>query len=99
DEVTDTLFYDKGQVINTTHGPEPRFVARYLLNETSAVKAGYSRTRQYIQMASNATAGNPTDRWIPSDTYIKPQTADQVSLGYFKNFLGGKIEASAEIYY
>lgn len=99
DEVIDTLFYKKVKVINTYHGPEPRFTARYLLNESSALKAGYSRMRQYIQVASNATAGNPTDRWIPADTYIKPQTADLFSIGYFKNFLNGNIETSAELYY
>lgn len=99
DEVIDTLSYKSGTVINTYHGPEPRFVARYLLTESSALKVGYSRMRQYIQVASNATAGNPTDRWIPADTYIKPQTADLFSLGYFKNFLEGNIETSAELYY
>lgn len=99
DEVIDTIFYEKVKVINTYHGPEPRFMARYLLNESSAVKVGYSRMRQYIQVASNATAGNPTDRWIPADTYIKPQTADLFSVGYFKNFLNGNIETSAELYY
>lgn len=99
EEVIDTLYYDRGEIINTYHGPEPRFVARYFLDEHSALKVGYSRTRQYIQVASTATAGNPTDRWIPADTYIKPQVADLFSAGYFRNFMDGKIETSVELYY
>lgn len=99
EEVVDTLYYDRGEVINTYHGLEPRFVARYFLDESSALKVGYSRTRQYVQVASTATAGNPTDRWIPADPYIKPQIADLFSAGYFRNFMEGNLEASVEFYY
>jgi hypothetical protein len=55
--------------------------------------------RQYLQIASNSTAGLPIDRWVPSDSYLKPQIADQVALGYFKNFDDNTYEASVEVYY
>jgi hypothetical protein len=37
--------------------------------------------------------------WLPTTNNIKPQLADQVALGYFRNFKQNKYEASAEIYY
>lgn len=50
-------------------------------------------------MLSNTTAVAPTDIWKLSDTYIKPQVADQYSVGYYRNMRGGSLEFSAEAYY
>ena len=55
--------------------------------------------RQYIQTLSNTTAIAPTDIWKLSDTYVKPQIGDQISIGYYKNLEGGLIEMSVEAYY
>lgn len=98
-DVKDTLTFKKYEIMNTYHGPEPRLMARYSLSKTSSLKGGYSRMRQYIQVVSNATAGQPTDRWVPADKYIRPQAADQISIGYFKNFSDDQFEASVELYY
>ncbi|MEO9802959.1 MAG: TonB-dependent receptor [Reichenbachiella sp.] len=98
-EITDTVRYESRELINYHGGFEPRIAARYLLNETSSLKASYNRTRQYLQIASNSTAGLPIDRWIPSDSYIKPQIADQIALGYFRNLNENKFEISVEAYY
>lgn len=99
EEITDTIRYSSRELINTHGGLEPRLSARYLLNNTSSIKASYNRTRQYMQIASNSTAGLPIDRWIPSDSYIDPQIADQVAVGYFRNFDNNKFEVSVEGYY
>ncbi len=37
--------------------------------------------------------------WLPSSNNVKPQIADQVSLGYFRNFNNNKFETSVEVYY
>jgi len=42
---------------------------------------------------------SPTDTWILSNTYIKPTIADQVALGYYRNFAHNGIETSIEAYY
>ena len=34
-----------------------------------------------------------------SDTYIKPQTGGQASVGYYRNFAKNKLEFSTEVYY
>lgn len=99
EEIIDTVRYDSRELINHHGGFEPRISARYLLNESSSLKASYNRTRQYLQIASNSTAGLPIDRWIPSDSYVKPQIGDQVALGYFKNLNDNKFEVSVEGYY
>src|SRR5258708_33812334 len=54
---------------------------------------------QKIKTIPNTTAIAQTDIWKLSDTYIKPQLGDQISLGYYKNLEGGLVEMSIEGYY
>ena len=97
--VSDTLHYGKGEVFNTEINPEPRVAAMYQVDEHSSVKASYSRTVQYAQVASSATGGLPFDVWFPVSPNVKPQKCDQFALGYFRNFLNDAIETSVEVYY
>lgn len=97
--IIDTISFGKGRSISRYHGPEPRFFLRYLTGKKSSIKISYTRMRQYIQMLSNTIAIAPTDTWKLSDTYIKPQLADQYAIGYYRNLKGGAIEFSAEAYY
>lgn len=97
--ITDTLYYDRFEKVKLYHGLEPRLGARLLVSETSSIKASFNRMRQYLQIASNSTAGLPIDRWIPADTYIKPLIGDQVALGYFHDFKQSAFETSVEFYY
>ena len=98
-EVVGEDVYEDGDIINTYWGLEPRLGMKLQLSEKSSVKASYSRTRQYVHLAQNSTAGSPLDLWFPSSPNVKPQIADQYSLGVFRNFANDCIEASAEIYY
>ncbi|MBI9066540.1 MAG: TonB-dependent receptor [Salinivirgaceae bacterium] len=98
-EVIDSSTHKAGDVYNVYQGLEPRFGAVYQLNDISSIKASYSRTRQYIHMASNSTGGTAFDIWVASNPNIKPQVADQVAVGYFRNFWFNQLEASAELYY
>ena len=95
----DTMHYGKGEVFNTEINPEPRVAAMYQVDEHSSVKASYSRTVQYAQVASSATGGLPFDVWFPVSPNVKPQKCDQFALGYFRNFLNDAIETSVEVYY
>jgi len=96
--ITDTTSFSGGKTIATYHGAEPRFSARYLITKKTSVKISYTRMRQYIQMLSNTIAIAPTDTWKLSDSYIKPQVADQYAFGLYQNLNPG-IELSAESYY
>jgi len=98
-EVIETTKYSGGTVIKTYSGPEPRFTATYRLNEVSSAKLSYARNRQYIHLLSNTAASTPFDIWHPSTAIVKPQIADQVATGYFRNFRDNGYETSMELYY
>ena len=97
--VLDTTTFAKNEVVETYVIPEPRFTASYILNEAASIKGGYARNAQFLHLISNSTSASPTDLWIPSSKNVKPQIADQVSVGYFQNLKNNKYEMSAEVYY
>jgi hypothetical protein len=94
-----TEFYSKNKTIVSFDNFEPRFSVAYELNQNQSVKASYNRMVQYLQLISNTASPTPLDVWTPSDNYIKPQIADQVALGYFKNFKDDNYSLEAETFY
>ncbi|WP_439482702.1 TonB-dependent receptor [Cyclobacterium plantarum] len=98
-QVTDTLEYRFGEKMQHYQGLEPRLAVRYLLGEGTSLKGSYNRNYQYIQVASNSSAGLPIDRWVPAGKYILPIRGDQVSAGIFQNLRNNQWEVSLEGYY
>ncbi|NVJ85597.1 MAG: TonB-dependent receptor [Algoriphagus sp.] len=98
-EVIDSVRYDRFENIQFYQGLEPRLAFRYLINDRFSIKSAYNRNFQYVQIASNSSAGLPIDRWILADRYVSPIRSDQVSLGFFRNFQENKWELSIEGYY
>ncbi|MBW6460347.1 MAG: TonB-dependent receptor [Bacteroidales bacterium] len=98
-KMKDSTVYSSGDFYNTYSGLEPRLGITFLLNEASSLKASYSHTYQYLQLAQNSTAGTPLDIWFSASPNVMPQAADQVAAGYFRNFRKNTIETSVEIYY
>ncbi|WP_405607439.1 carboxypeptidase-like regulatory domain-containing protein [Polaribacter sp. Asnod1-A03] len=97
--ITDIKIYDDNEVIKTYGGPEIRSSLRYSLTKSFSLKAGFNSTYQYIHTLSNNTTASPTDTWRLSNLNIKPQQANQVSFGLFKNLNGNEYELSLESYY
>jgi hypothetical protein len=98
----DSTVYKSGDIYNTyflKNYIEPRLAANYKLNEVSSVKGSYSRTVQFIQLASNSLSGTPLDIWFPASPNVKPQIADQYAVGYIRNLFDDKLETSVELYY
>jgi CarboxypepD_reg-like domain/TonB-dependent Receptor Plug Domain len=95
----DSASYSDGRFVKTYVNLEPRFSASLPLNESSSVKGSYTRNTQVLHLLSNSTSANPTDLWIPSSNNVKPEIADQVSLGYYRNFKDNQYEFSSEVYY
>lgn len=91
--------FAKGESIAKYHHPEPRLNLLYKLKNTSSIKASYTRTIQYLHLATTSGATFPSDLWVPSSKLLKPSNARQVSIGYFKNFHNNVWEASVETYY
>ena len=98
-EIISEEFFEAGESIQLYQGLEPRFSMKYQLDDNKSVKASYNRNYQYLHLLTNSTTSTPTDVWVPSSNNVKPQIADQVSLGYFQNFLDNTYEFSAETYY
>jgi hypothetical protein len=98
-ELLETLDAPKGEFFKTQGGLEPRLAFNYLINSQSAVKASYNRIYQFLHLLTNTTTTTPTDLWLPSSNNVKPQIADQVSLGFFRNFKNNEYELSLEAYY
>jgi hypothetical protein len=95
----DSADYKRGELIKYYGGFEPRFSANYLIDESSSIKLSYDRNMQYLHLLSNSTTATPFDIWHPSTKIVKPGIADQVALGYFRNFDNNTYETSLEIYY
>jgi len=95
----DSTVYKSGELYNTYVGLEPRLGLLYDFNSKHSIKASYARTNQYLQLAQNSTVGTPLDIWFPASPNVKPQIADQVAVGYFRNFRRNTIETSVEAYY
>ena len=96
---TGSTTYDSGSFIETYGGPEARISARYLIRPSLSLRVGFSNMYQFIHTLSNTTTVSPIDTWKLSDFNIRPQTAQQVSLGIFKNFQDQEIELSLEGFY
>jgi hypothetical protein len=96
---TSTKYFGSNEKIADYSNFEPRFTVSYEIDKDQSVKAGYNRMVQYMQLVSNTASPTPLDVWTPSDNYIKPQIADQIAVGYFKNFKDGDYTLELETYY
>ncbi len=97
--IISTTTYTKGETVVSYFNLEPRFSASYKLTELSSFKASYNRNVQNLHLITNATSNAPYDVWLPSTNNIKPETADQYAVGYYKNSSEGMYEFSSEVYY
>jgi hypothetical protein len=98
-ERTDTIHYDMWETIKSYTNLEPRIGIRYVLREGQSLKLSYNRMAQNTHLISAGTVPVPFNTWQPSSYYLKPQLADQVAAGYFRNFKDNEYEFSVEAYY
>jgi len=97
--VIGSVAHARGSFFHTHWGFEPRIGVTFLINEATSIKANYSRTVQYLQLAQTSTGGNPLDMWFPANPNMRPQHADMFALGLFRNFQNNQWETSVEFYY
>ncbi len=97
--ITAVNTYSNNESIKSYGGLEYRASLRYLLSPSLSVKASYNKTLQYLHLLSNNTTISPTDTWKLSDLNTKPQRANQIALGFYKNLDASSIEVSLEGYY
>jgi len=99
DKITSSTSYSRGDIIQNYGNFEPRMTFNYIVSERMSVKMSYARNSQYMHLLSNSTVAFPTDVWISSSKIVKPQIADQIAVGFFKNFKDNMVETSVEVYY
>ncbi len=97
--IKETESYKKGELIKSYSGPEYRVAINYNLGSNHSLKASYNRMYQYIFMLSNTIAISPDDKWKICDYHISPPVADQISVGYYRNFANGGIKTTLELYH
>lgn len=98
-ERIDSISYDMWETIKSYVNLEPRLAVRYKLKEGQSIKASYNRMAQNTHLISAGTVPVPFNTWQPSNYYLKPQLADQVAIGYFRNLRDNMFEFSVEGYY
>jgi len=97
--ITDTQEISQGEVVEAYINLEPRLSGRLLLNDFSSLKISYNRMVQNVHLISSGTIPLPFNTWYPSSTYLKPQVADQIAAGYFRNLKDNMYEVSGEVFY
>ena len=78
---------------------EPRLSMVWKASPILSIKAGYSRTRQNLHALRNQSTSTPFDRYTMSSNIVKPEIADQVSLGFFAMTPSQDYDFSIEGYY
>jgi len=97
--ITDTVNYEKGELIKAYAGLEYRFSLRYLLKPNLSLKFSVDNTRQNIHLLTNTTSIAPADVWRLSNRHIKPQIGLQFAAGIYRTFYDNGLEISIEGYY
>lgn len=77
---------------------EPRLGINLKVSETSAIKASYARSKQYIHLLTGGGTTFPTDLWVPAMDGIPPQVGYQVGLGFLNSFRQGSYLLTVESY-
>ncbi len=99
ENIVDTVTYAPLSLMAAFVRLEPRFSGIWRLSASSSIKFGYQRVNQFLHLASNTAAVSPIDAWQISNDYLRPQSADQLSLGLFRDFLKTGASLSAEAFY
>lgn len=99
DEETPLATFEEGEPVQDYYGLEPRLNARYAFNKENSLKASFTRSLQYIHLVVNSGTSLPTDVWVPSTKFVRPQVGYQYALGWFRNFEDNTYETSVELFY
>ncbi len=95
----ETVQNKRSETLATFNNFEPRVSLSYSLNNSSSLKASYTRLAQYLHLLSNTSSPTPLDVWTPSGPYTKPQLLDQYAFGFFKNINENDYSIETEVFY
>ena len=89
----------KNRIVYTHLTLEPRLSLAWQPSELTSIKAGYCRTSQNVHALRNQSMSAPFDRFTMSSNLVKPQVADQLSLGVYTMTPQQDYDFSLEGYY
>jgi hypothetical protein len=97
--INSSIKLNKSSFGKTYVNPEPRITTNYRISDETSIKAGYARNVQHLHLLSNSVASSPSDQWIGNSYNIKPEIADQISVGYVTKVFKSNFEFTTEAYY
>jgi hypothetical protein len=97
--ILSTHFSSSGKFVKTYTTLEPRLSVNYKLTSSQSLKLGYTLSTQQIRAVRTSSWSMPFDRYTMSSNIIKPEMAQQVSLGYTRLLQHGAYDFSLEGYY
>lgn len=96
----DTIAVAKNTVYQSFFNVEPRLTFKYAISDYASLQISYNHTSQHLQVLSNSTSPfTSLVAWAPSGPNIKPEQADQFSLGFFTKVFRRQFDFSVETYY
>lgn len=78
--------------------PEPRISIRLSPFGSLSIKAGYSRSSQFMQQVSSNYIAVPTDSWLPTGSIFSPLKSDSYSIGAY-GLVSNSLRFSGELWY
>lgn len=97
--ITNTTTPEKWHVVKTYCNLEPRLSGNVKLSPHHSLKIGYSRSTQDIHAIRAGSMSMPFDRYAMTSNLLKPETADQVAMGWTGIIGDGDYDFCAEGYY
>ena len=97
--ISDTLVFNNNMPIKTFVIPEFRFAAKMDLGKLSSLKVAFTQMHQNLFRLNTTFSISPTSQWKMADYHLNPSKSNQVSMGYFYNFVKQGFESSVEVYY
>lgn len=94
-----TWGYASRKIIKSYFNPEPRLSVRYNLAPNSSIHTSFQRMVQNSHLINVGTIPLPFNTWYPSGYYLKPQTSQQITLGYNQNLRSQTWFTGVEVYY
>jgi hypothetical protein len=77
---------------------QPRMLTNFSVNNSLALKAGYSKMVQPLHLLVNNGASYPVDIWVPAVKEVKPSVSHQFEMGIYYT-TDKSFELSTELYW
>jgi hypothetical protein len=97
--IIDSIRFEPGELMQSYGGFEPRFFVNYDVSSTLALRFNMGRSRQFLHLMSNTASISPLNIWKLSSANVMPQVADQMSVGFFKEYIPWQLDINYEFFY